>query len=172
MHTVQEIRAEYRRLDKIVGISTEKVELSVSKRAKKRLGCFQTPQLLKGIPAKIIIAELVMESDELFMETIRHEYAHAAVYYLDPLKNHGHDKTWKKMCKLVGCSGKATIKLEGDTKQQMKTEAKYIVRCKGCGNETSYLRRGKVVDTIMSGRGRTLRCAKCGGSGFELWTRD
>ena len=46
------------------------------------------------------------------------------------------------------------------------------IRCKGCGRESGYVRRGKAVELIRSGRGSRLRCRACGGNNFELYIKE
>ena len=48
----------------------------------------------------------------------------------------------------------------------------FRVRCEGCGAESRYFRRGKIVEQLMRGRGRRLRCRRCGGSRFTLLVRE
>jgi hypothetical protein len=43
MHSLEEVRAEYDRLDKFLGIDTSCVELKISSRAQKQLGSFRSP---------------------------------------------------------------------------------------------------------------------------------
>ena len=43
----------------------------------------------------------------------------------------------------------------------------YLVRCKTCGAESRYLRRGAVVRSIAQGR-QDCRCRRCGGRTFTL----
>lgn len=163
MHTLEEIRAEYDRLDALCGMDTSAVALSVSKRAVKRLGCFQG-----GSPPKISISAFVMEDDALFWETIRHEYAHAIVYLRAPRERHGHDAVWKQACRVVGCTPKATTNAAALPQALRKARGKYRLRCTCCGIESLYQRRGKIIGLIESGRGSAVRCTRCGKSAFEI----
>ena len=43
MHTLEEVRAEYDRLDRLVGIDTRGIELKISTRAVRQLGSFRAP---------------------------------------------------------------------------------------------------------------------------------
>ena len=71
---------------------------------------------------------------------------------------------------------KTIITIDGSTKRLAGTtaaqEAKnagcgYLVRCKTCGAESRYLRRGAVVQSIEQGR-QDCRCRRCGGRTFTL----
>lgn len=46
----------------------------------------------------------------------------------------------------------------------------YVVTCLGCGAESRYLRRGKVVQALEEKRGQ-IRCRRCGGKKFRLEKR-
>ena len=166
-HSLDEVRAEYNRLDRLLGIDTGAVELCVSRHSVQRLGSFRSPARPGAAPLRISLSPLVLEEDELFLDTIRHEYAHAAAYIMYPGKKHGHDALWKSICRVVGCSDKSQSRSEAAARLRQE-RAKYTVRCRGCGLETSYVRRGKTVELLMKGRGRRLRCSRCGGSDFEL----
>lgn len=167
MHSLDEVRAEYRRLDELLGIDSSAVELKISSRAKRRLGCFSVP-VKAGEPLCITFSVAVMADDALFMDTVRHEYAHAAVHLLYPGQRHGHDAVWKSVCRRIGCNPRSRVQLSPACAEEQKLRAKYIVRCSGCGVETAYMRRGKVVDMLMKGRGSMLRCAACGSTKPEL----
>lgn len=43
MHSLEEVRAEYDRLDRLCGLDTSGIELKISKRAVKQLGSFRCP---------------------------------------------------------------------------------------------------------------------------------
>lgn len=163
MHSLEEVRAEYDRLDRMLGIDTSGIELKVSGRAVRQLGSFRASS-----PLRITLSAMVMEDDALFMDTLRHEYAHAAVHILYPGERHGHDAIWKKLCRRIGCRPQSRTELTEKAAQLRSERVKYIVRCKGCGRESGYVRRGKVVELVMRGRGSRLRCACCGANKFEL----
>ena len=171
MHTLSEVRAEYDRLDKLLGIDTSAIELKVSTRALKQLGSFRSPLRPGAAPLRITLSSLVMEEDALFLDTIRHEYAHAAAYLLRPGEKHGHDKLWKDICRRIGCAPKSRTELTGSAAKQRQQRAKYLIRCRGCGRESAYLRRGKTVELLLKGRGSALRCTHCGGNEFALYVR-
>ena len=163
MHTLCEVRAEYDRLDRLLGIDTSGIELKVSARAVRQLGSFRA-----SVPPRITLSTLVMEDEALFMDTVRHEYAHAAVHLLYPGERHGHDAVWKNICRRIGCRPQRRTELTEKAAQLRAEKVKYLVRCKGCGRESGYVRRGRVVELIERGGGSRLRCAQCGGNSFDL----
>ncbi len=170
MHTLQEVRAEYDRLDSLLGIDTTGIELRVSKRAVRQLGSFRVPPGGRG-KLRITLSALIFSDDAQFLDTIRHEYAHAAVHLLCPGERHGHDRVWKQMCRRVGCDPNRLAPDQGKAAEMRRQSAKYIIRCDGCGAESRYVRRGKTVDLMLRGRGRSLRCRSCGGNRFTLLVR-
>jgi len=162
-HTIADIRSEYDRLDTICGVDTRQITLDISTRAIKRLGCFRPgPQPL------ILISDIVLEDDTLFWDTIRHEYAHALVWLHDPRGRHGHDAAWKSACKLVGCTPRATVSTQVIPQESRASKANWRLICLGCGQETLYLREGKIVRLIRSGQSRNVTCTRCGSHRFEL----
>ena len=171
MHTLEEVRAEYDRLDRLVGINTQGIELNVSKRAVRQLGSFRSPTRGRG-PLRITLSALILDDDEQFWDTIRHEYAHAAVYLLHPGENHGHDSIWREMCRRVGCMPRGTAPPDPALERLRRQKARYLVRCGKCGAETYYLKAGKVVKTLESGYRRRLCCGRCGGNDLKLYVRE
>ena len=172
MHSLDDIRAEYDRLDRLLGIDTSHIELKISSRAQKQLGSFRSPARPGASPLRITVAKSVMEDETLFLDTIRHEYAHAAAYILYPGEKHGHDKIWKELCRRVGCAPKSRTKLSDEAMARRREQAKYRILCLGCGSESFYLRRGRAVDMLLQRRGKNLRCTGCGGNKFELYVRE
>ena len=171
MHTLEEVRAEYDRLDRMIGINTRNIELKISRRAVRQLGSFRSPARGRG-PLRITLSALILDDDAQFWDTVRHEYAHAAVYLLHPGEKHGHDAVWRDMCRRVGCDPSRLAPSEGRAAELRRAQAKYIIRCQGCGGESRYVRRGKAVELMLRGRGKTLRCRRCGGNSFVLLVRE
>ena len=171
MHTLQEVRAEYDRLDRLIGIDTRMIELKISKRAVRQLGSFRSPTRGRG-PLRITLSALILDDDEQFWDTVRHEYAHAAVYLLYPGQKHGHDQAWRDMCRRVGCDPKRLAPEQGRAAELRQQKVKYIIRCQGCGAESHYIRRGRTVDLMLRGRGKRLRCRRCGQNQFILLVRE
>ncbi len=166
MFTVNDVIAEYMRLDAVFGVKIADIPVRVSSRFVRKLGMCRFAVDSKGryVPIEITIGEYVLKAEaDVFYDTIRHEYTHALAALRDGC-NHGHDGTWKKACIEVGCNPRATIKAaEAGNVQAIKDEAvKYIVRCTECGNESKYYRKGRVVTSILDGK-KMYRC-RCGGS--------
>ena len=172
MHTLEEIREEYDRLDRLLGLDTSGIRLGISTRGVRRLGCFMPPAPRGGGPAKITVSAAVLEDDGLFWDTIRHEYAHAAVWLTHPGERHGHDGVWKAMCRRVGCMPRGTAPPDPALERLRRQKARYLVRCGKCGAETYYLKAGKVVKTLESGYRRRLCCGRCGGNDLKLYVRE
>ena len=107
MHSVEEIRAEYDRLDRMLGVDTSGAEIVLSTRSVKRLGScrYPTPD---GKPMRIMISTAILNDDAQFWDTVRHEYAHAAVFLLRPGERHVHDAVWRDVCRRIGCTPKST----------------------------------------------------------------
>ena len=171
MHSLEEIRKEYDRLDRLCGVDTSRVELKISRRPGRRLGSFRYPLRGGGTPLRISISASVLEQEEQFWDTIRHEYAHAAVYLQHPGERHGHDRLWQDMSRRLGCSPERLAPQSEESLERTREQAKYRVHCKGCGRDSYYFREGKVIKALRrGGRGR-VRCGLCGGSSFELYIR-
>ena len=168
MHTLEEIRAEYDRLDKLCGVDSSGIALAFSTRMTRRYGSFRYPVKPGGPPPRITIANFLRQEDEDFWDTVRHEYAHAAVWLLHPGENHGHDDLWKEMCRRVGCRPLSRGKLSPRQSETLESRARYCVACMDCGRETYYLRAGKVIQLFRWGRTEALRC-RCGSKRLHLF---
>jgi len=162
-HTLAEIRAEYDRLDALCGVDSRSITLAVSKRAVRRMGCFRP-----GSKPSIVISAFVLTDDALFWDTVRHEYAHALVWLRSPGVRHGHDAVWKAACREVGCSPHATVRAGAVQQELWEEKAGWRLVCRGCGQETLYLREGKIVRLVRSGRSTSVTCTRCGGHRFDL----
>ena len=148
MWTLEEIREEYDRLDRYLGIDTRAIRLSFSKRMRQQHGvcCFRG-----GHPTEIRLADFLR--------------AHAAAALLTG-QRHGHDALWKSLCVRIGCRPERLA--EQAAAQAAKNAGRsYVVRCKTCGAESHYLRRGAFVQSIEQGR-QDCRCRRCGGRTFAL----
>ena len=99
MWTLSQVQAEYRRLDRLLGIDTGRVAVSFSRRMTRQYGVCT---FVKNRPQEIRLADFLRQEDQVFWATARHEYAHAAVALLTG-KRHGHDEAWKAVCRKIGC---------------------------------------------------------------------
>ena len=91
MDALETVRAEYDRLDRMLGIDTSGVRLTRSARMVRQYGvcCFRGEK-----PTEIRIAAFLLEEPEQLRQTALHEYAHAAAALLTG-RRHGHDAVWK-----------------------------------------------------------------------------
>lgn len=171
---IEDIRREYDRLDEVCSVDTSRVEIQLNN-ARKRLGSFQYKA---GFPRGILtvtISRKVLDDEALFLDTIRHEYAHAVVFIRHPFSRHGHDKVWKAVCREVGCTPRATVK-DPALKERTEAGAKYKVTCMRCGAESYYMRAGTVVQTLQKEERRrgmfkktsSVACRRCGSREFSL----
>lgn len=176
MDALERIRAEYRRLDALLGIDTSEVGLAFSTRMVRQYGvcCFSGNR-----PTQIRLAAFLRSEPEQLLQTARHEYAHAAAALVSG-RRHGHDALWKSLCVRVGCSPERLAKpceasrARAEAYEKRRTDRKsYLVRCFDCGAQSCYVRRGKVVKLLESTpQCRALRCRRCGGRRFELTTEE
>jgi len=164
-HSLEEVRAEYRRLDRLCGISTEHIALRMSTRAQRRLGCFSYGQ---NKQPEIMISQRALTHDALFLDTIRHEYAHAAAYIRDGNHPHKHDAYWKAICREVGCNPRATTRPSAQSSAGVPLKAKYMITCRNCGAVSYYLREGKYVALLKSTKRNKLICSRCGSNSLTL----
>lgn len=174
-YTLEDIRTEYDRLDQLCKLDTSGIEIRLN-HAQKRLGCFSVERknnfvllsLFSQPKLTITISKAVMTDEKLFYDTIRHEYAHAAVYLRHPYEHHAHDAVWRATCREVGCTPRATVK-ESSYTEMMRQKSNYTVECRNCGTASYYQRAGKVVKALQTNPNRTdIRCRKCGGNQFNL----
>lgn len=174
MYTIDDIRCEYDRLDRICAVDTSKIAIKLNN-AQKRLGSFSyKPGFPRGTMT-ITISRKVLNDEQLFTDTIRHEYAHAVVFIRHPFSRHAHDSVWKAVCREVGCTPRATVKDES-LKKKAEESAKYKVTCMRCGAATYYQRAGKIVQILRKESSRhsifrktsSVACRKCGGREFDL----
>ena len=128
---------------------------------------------VKNRPQEIRLADFLRREDQVFWDTARHEYAHAAAAILTG-KRHGHDEAWKAVCRRIGCPPERLApSCEAAAENRRRIEAVrgvYIVTCLGCGAESRYLRRGTVVQALEEKRGG-IRCRRCSGKKFSLEKR-
>ena len=111
MWTLAQVQAEYRRLDRLLGIDTSRVAVSFSRRMTRQYGVCT---FVKNRPQEIRLADFLRREDQVFWDTARHEYAHAAAAILTG-KRHGHDEAWKAVCRKIGWrpAGAACAQLRG-----------------------------------------------------------
>ena len=170
-HSIEEVRKEFRRLDRLCGIDSSGVEIVFSGRAERRLGSFRYPRDGGDGALRITINSRLLTDETAFWDTVRHEYAHAAAYLRYPGRHHGHDRVWKDICREIGCPPERLAAMDEEARAELEARAKYKLRCRDCGRESLYMREGKAVKLMKAGQGGRLRCAACGGNSLELYTR-
>ena len=167
-HTLADIRSEYDRLDTLCGVDTSAVALKVSTRASKRLG---SCKYVGSMVESVTISDFVMDAaDDVFYDTIRHEYAHALVKLRRPREKHGHDALWKAACREVGCTPErcSDPSLFPDVKARRAEAYHYRLRCLGCGVTWDYKRMTKVLRLVERGASRYCTCPHCKGHRFVV----
>ena len=133
MWTLEQVRAEYHRLDRLLGIDTSGIPVRFSKRMTRQYGVCT---FLKNRPQEIRLADFLRQEDQVFWDTARHEYAHAAVALLTG-KRHGHDEVWRAVCRRIGCPedrlALQCAAAEENRKRIAAARGVYVVTCLGCG---------------------------------------
>ena len=172
MHSVEEIRAEYDRLDRLLGVDTSGAEIVISTRSVRRLGSCRYPSADGTKPMRIMISAAILDDDAQFWDTVRHEYAHAAVYLLRPGERHAHDAVWRGVCREIGCTPKSSAPSGEEAERLRRERAKYLVRCRACGAETYYLREGKIIKLLKRGYRKRVHCGRCGSNDLALYERN
>lgn len=172
MDALETVRAEYDRLDRILGIDTSGILLSCSARMVRQYGvcCFCGDR-----PAKIRLAAFLLDEPEQLHKTALHEYAHAAAALLTG-RRHGHDAVWKAVCLRIGCAPErlsepcAAARRRAEEYEKDRAGAPvWLVVCRGCGAVSRYRRRGKVVQLLQQHPTTSACvCRQCGGRSFAL----
>lgn len=172
MDGLEAVRAEYDRLDRMLGIDTSGILLSCSARMVRQYGvcCFCGDR-----PAKIRLAAFLLDEPEQLHKTALHEYAHAAAALLTG-RRHGHDAVWKAVCLRIGCAPErlsepcAAARRRAEEYEKDRAGAPvWLVVCRGCGAVSRYRRRGKVVQLLQQHpMTSACVCRQCGGRSFAL----
>ena len=172
MDALETVRAEYDRLDRMLGIDTSGILLSCSARMVRQYGvcCFCGDR-----PAKIRLAAFLLDEPEQLHNTALHEYAHAAAALLTG-RRHGHDAVWKAICLRIGCAPErlsepcAAARRRAEEYEKSRAGAPvWLVVCRGCGAVSRYRRRGKVVQLLQQHPTTSACvCRQCGGRSFAL----
>lgn len=174
MFTIFDVMKEYQRLDKLTGMDiTKTVKVSSTGRCTNRRGVYKSVIYKDGRleNEKIIISNFVFsEPMDSFMDTVRHEYAHAMAAHIHRRAKLGHGPEWKECCKVVGCKAERYVEAsEAQMAVIKERESKahgYILRCKECGHEWKYKKMCKTLKGVQAGR--KYNCPYCGKSEFEV----
>ena len=162
------IKTEYERLDQVCRVDTSGIKISISSRMTRQLGCFSVKRTGFSEDLSIKISERILSDEELFLDVIRHEYAHAIVHIRHPRRRHVHDEVWKAACLEVGCEPKATRKMGDEDTPVRPRQDKYLVQCQNCGAESRYRTAGKVVKILLKKKRGQVICKRCGSTDFKL----
>mgnify|MGYP000535087244 CR=1 FL=1 len=83
MHTVEEIRREYKRLDQMIGVDTSHLEIIFSPRAVYQYGCCKYQRKnRKMTPYKILIASFLLEEERYDSFAMAHSFGCGRQYGL------------------------------------------------------------------------------------------
>lgn len=165
--SVDHIVAEYRRLDQKCNVHLCDVPIKITNAVRRCGSCLTSSKNVEAPVRRITIASFVLDSsEEEFLDTIRHEYAHALVAVRYPGERHCHDAVWKAACLEVGCNPARCAKATQQTMLRYQKNVKYVVRCNCCGQTWRYLRAGKTVSLLQ--KGERLICPLCNGDDFSL----
>ena len=164
------IKTEYERLDQVCRVDTSGIKISISSRMTRQLGCFSVKRTGFSEELSIKISERILSDEEVFLDVIRHEYAHAVVHIRHPKRKHVHDDVWKAACIEVGCEPKATRKMDdGDIPVKPRAD-KYLIKCQNCGAESRYRSEGKVIKVLLKKKRGKVICKRCGSTDFKLFS--
>ena len=96
------------------------------------------------------------------------------MWTLEQVRAEYHDAARRAVCRRLGCPedrlAPQCAAAEENRKRIAAARGVYVVTCLGCGAESRYLRRGKVVQALEEKRGQ-IRCRRCGGKKFRLEKR-
>ena len=174
MFTKTDIYNEYKRLDKIHNQTiADTIPLEITGRCVNRQGVYKVAWRGQSIVReRIVISDFMLEAPEAdFLDTIRHEYAHA-VATRQTRRNEGHGALWQDWARKVGATPEqyATEICEAqqariDARKAMQKE--YQVICDCCNHTWKYHRKGKIVKQVESGN-YSLECPYCHSRKFSF----
>lgn len=165
-YSLSDIRTEYDRLDMLCSVDTSEIELVISMQGINQLGCCRYKN---GKPFKISITDFVLNNEDAFWDTIRHEYAHALIKLRYPNESHGHDKVFYVACKKVGCDTNRLSRFAKEESRHRKQQrARYVVECTFCHRQWYYVRAGKIVRGLQSNQANGFYCPACHTSMLRL----
>lgn len=173
MFTIYDIKREYTRLDAKTGMNiATTIPVKISNRCTTTRGKYSYSMSnsygSKPFKESITISSFVLHEDEAdFIDTIRHEYAHAMAARIHERFGLAHGPEWQECCHIVGCRDTATRTATEAQKAIIDKRKTYIVACE-CGHEFIYHRKGKIVSMVEAGNINGLRCPYCEGHNFYL----
>ena len=139
-------------------------EISINKRLTRTLARFGF-QILNNDsirPKYLQFSNIIMfESDELLVETIKHEVAHYIVT-MRYQKNCEHNHQWKEVCRILGMEN-----ISPYTKTTNKFAHKYLIICEDCGILATRDRLTKdMKQNIIDGY---ISCKRCGNHILQIY---
>lgn len=159
MHKIEDICKEMRKLDRISGIDTSEIPIRISGRMTRTWGkCRSARRYGKYSVEELVFSARFMKyaNDEHFLNTVRHEYAHAFVtLHHNKFDNHG--PLWKAAAIRFGCSGDRCTDMP-EVDDNIQSQSKYILECPACAWKRSYERAGKVVQTYQKNPNNSRYC--------------
>ena len=168
MHSEEEIRYEFQRLDRILGVDSSGIEIAFSPRAVYQYGCCRyRRENGKMVPVQIRIASFLQNEEDAFWETVRHEYAHAAAVLLTG-ENAGHGPVWQEICRKIGINPSRLAQACPAQKKAKEQRIKFEIVCLSCGARYAKMRRSRFTNAVVKSKGKPVpyRCA-CGGRRFQ-----
>lgn len=168
-HTIADIREEYARLDAITGINSSTIPIKTSTHAKRRYGCCKYKVIKNGLHRSYYVKELNFSNfiyewpQDIFIQIIRHEYAHMLVVMRDHSSKSGHGSKWKAACLEIGCKPERCSAVP----EEYMIQPKYLVRCESCGRTWRYYKKTKLIQNILARKASGYLCV-CGSKNFSL----
>lgn len=174
MLDLEAVRKEYDRLDKILGINTTGILLQYGENPKTDIVAYTQFSRQNGRPIRIKfnLSHMRGKNDQDWMDTVRHEYAHAAARILYGYQG-AHGEPWQTVCKKIGCRPSpytydASV-IEDIASYDMPGEPLVAVQCAGCGMIVKQPERSRIVKVLRNGGSSwNLRCKNCGRMIFRI----
>lgn len=144
MLTLVDVKNECIRLSKSVG-DTFSIPVLLNGRLTSTLGrCIVVWEQKKQCyrPTVIEISKRALEeiSDDDMIDIIRHEWVHYYLAKTRPQEDHGHDRTFKALCRKVQCNGDAESTVTYKDCLSDYRHSKYTLVCPLCGDVAGYNR--------------------------------
>lgn len=176
MFSEEYVRKIYNRLDKKLFIDTSAIPIVFTYKANQTVGsCHFIHKNGQDIPIKIQFNTYFEQriSAASWDDTIKHEYAHAAIAIITG-KSHNHDQVWQQLCLKIGCRPKThtynisiteNVSCEIDAELDTPTE----ITCRKCGAKYRQSTKSRLVKLLNAGiPASNYKCPRCGGMLFEL----
>lgn len=175
MNIEDEIKKEYKKLDKYLGIDTSHIKILFTNDQKSENAAFCevdkiTSEVL-SITFNLFLFGNLKKADQI--DVMRHEYAHAAAYIKYGYKGN-HGEKWQRMCRKIGCRPLERI-YSINVPEVLYSSANKVsedisqVRCAKCGNITMQEEYSHIVKALRNGYlGLNYRCENCGSVVFIL----